>query len=91
MSKIFRIGYTTGATSGLHVTVVVHSLVGVLSILDGGSVPPGGTWQASPAIDLTITNVTGLLGTCAISLRFTPSGSGSWQVDDAYLDPWVGT
>ena len=81
---------SSGSTSGLKVTVVVRSLLGVLSVLDGGTVDPTGTWQPSKKLELTLTNVTGLVGTSAISLRFTPVG-GTWRIDDAYLDPWLST
>jgi hypothetical protein len=83
---------SSGSTRGLKVTVTVRSLLGVLSILDGGTVDPTGTWQPSPQLKLTLTNVTGLLTTKAVSFNFTPVGySGSWRIDDVYLDPWVST
>ena len=64
----------------------------VLSVLDGGKVSSTGSWQPSDELHLTLTNVTGLLGTQAVSFRFTPTGySGSWRIDDVYLDPWVST
>lgn len=83
---------SAGAAASLRVTVQVRSLLGVLSILDGGTVAPSGTWKPSQKLGLTLTNVADLLGTtCAISLKFTPIGPGSFQLDDTYLDPWVGT
>ena len=79
---------SSGATSGLKVTVLVRSLCGVLSLLDGGTVGPSGTWQPSKQLALTLTNLTSI-ATSAISLRFTPAGSsGSWRIDDVYLDPY---
>jgi len=83
---------SSGSTSGLRVTVQVRSVLGLLSVLDGGTVSPSGAWQPSKQLNLTLTNLGNLLGTtCAIAIRFAPAGSGSFQLDDAYLDPWVGT
>ena len=79
-----------GSSRGqLHVQVIVPSLLGVLSVLDGGTVSAGGTWQPSPRLALLLSNVTSLLGTKAVAFRFTPVGAGAaFQVDDVYLDPW---
>ena len=79
-----------GASSGqLRVQVIVPSLLGVLSVLDGGTVSAGNTWQPSPRLALLLSNVTSLLGTKAVAFRFTPVGAGAaFQVDDVYLDPW---
>lgn len=77
-------------TGGLHVQVVVPSLLGgLLSVLDGGTITSGGSWAPSPRLALLLSNVTNLLGTKAVAFRFTPVGSGtSYQIDDVYLDPW---
>lgn len=77
------------SSGSLHVQVVVPSLLGVLSILDGGTVSGTGTWAPSPRLELLLTNVTSLVGTNAVAFRFTPVGSSSsYQIDDVYLDPW---
>jgi hypothetical protein len=69
--------------------VVVPSLLGALSVLDGGTVSAGSTWQPSPRLALLLSNVTSLLGTRAVAFRFTPVGTGAaFQLDDVYLDPW---
>lgn len=89
--RLFAVN-TGNQYSGLHVTVVVHSLLGVLSILDGGTISSTSTWQPSPQVRLTLTNLTGLVGTCAIAFRFTPTGSAAaWRIDDVYLDPFKST
>jgi hypothetical protein len=79
-----------GTTSGsLRVEVVARSLVGVLSVLDGGTVRAGTTWAPSPRVGLLVSNLTSLLGTKAVAFRFTPVGTGAaFQIDDVYLDPW---
>jgi hypothetical protein len=77
--------FSTGSST-IRVKVVVKSLLGVLTVLDGGTVTSGGTWQPSPRIGLLLTNVTGILSTDSISLRFI-SGS-TVRIDDVYLDPF---
>lgn len=81
------------ATGGLHVQVIVPSLVGgLLTVLDGGTVKGSGAWSPSPRLALALSNVTSLLGTRAVAFRFTPVGAGAaYQLDDVYLDPWKGT
>ena len=77
-------------TGGLHVQVVVPTLLGgLLTVLDGGTVSGSGSWAPSPKLELLLSNVTSLVGTRAVAFRFTPVGLGaSYQIDDVYLDPW---
>jgi hypothetical protein len=78
----------TSTTSGtVKVDVVVKSLLGVVSVLDGGSISATGEWKPSPQVGLLLTNVTSLIGTRAVAFRFRPSGA-SFRIDDVYLDPW---
>ena len=74
----------------LRVSVTVNSLLGVVSILDGGTVASDGTWRPSPQVQLLLTNVGGLLTTKAVSFRFTAT-DGASQIDDVYLDPFKDT
>jgi hypothetical protein len=74
----------------VRVTVRVRGLLGVISILDGGTVWMNGSWHPSPRVSLLLTNVGGLLTTKAISLHFT-TVTGTAQIDDVYVDPWVST
>ena len=77
-------------TGGLHVQVVVPTLLGgLLTVLDGGTVTGSGSWAPSPRLALLLSNVTSLVGTRAVAFRFTPVGVGaSYRIDDVYLDPW---
>lgn len=79
-----------GAASGrLNVDVIVRSLLGTLSILDGGTIAAGSVWAPSPRVRLTVANVTSLAGTKAVAFRFRPVGTGAaFQIDDVHLDPW---
>ena len=80
------------SSGGLHVQVVVPSLVGLLTVLDGGTVYGNGSWAPSPRMELLLCNVTSLLGTKAVAFKFTPVGTGTaYQIDDVYLDPWKST
>jgi hypothetical protein len=74
----------------VHVTVRVRGLLGVVSILDGGVILMTNSWQPSPRVSLLLTNVGGLLKKGSISLRFT-TVTGTAQIDDVYVDPWVST
>jgi hypothetical protein len=78
---------TSTASGTVKVDVVVKSLLGVLSVLDGGSISPSGQWKPSPQVGLLLSNVTSLLGTRAVAFRFRASGA-SFRIDDVYLDPW---
>jgi len=81
----------TGATSGrLEVDVVVRSLLGLVSVLDGGEVRADGTWDPSPEVSAFLTNVGGLTGlTKAVSFRLRAKGTGAlFQVDNVFLDPF---
>jgi hypothetical protein len=77
-------------TGQVRVAVTVNSLLGLVSILDGGTVSGNGTWKPSPQVSLLLTNVGGLLTTKAVSLRFTAT-SGASTIDDVYLDPFKDT
>ncbi len=79
-----------GSNSGkLNVDVTARSLLGLVSILDGGTVSGTGVWAPSPRTGLTLTNLCSLLGAQAVSFRFRTMGTGAaFQVDDVYLDPW---
>ena len=82
---------SSSSLSSLRVQVVVKSLLGVLSIFDGGTVAMNSKWQPSPRLALLLTNLTGLLATNAVSFRFVPNDGASWRIDDVYLDPWKDT
>jgi hypothetical protein len=84
------VGLASSRSSQIRVTVSVNSLLGLVSVLDGGTVSNDGTWKPSPNVSLLLTNVGGLLTTKAISLRFTAS-NGASQIDDVYLDPFKDT
>ncbi|MGH2799175.1 MAG: hypothetical protein ACRDM0_16225 [Thermoleophilaceae bacterium] len=81
--------FATGSGK-VRVQVRVKSLLGLLSILDGGTMRSGGTWRPSPEIGLLVTNLGGILATDSVSFRLI-ARDGSVRVDDVYLDPWKST
>jgi hypothetical protein len=84
----WHVRFFSAGSGTLRVKIVVKSLLGVLSVLDGGSVSSGSTWKPSPEVRLLLTNVCGILATDSISLRFVPSNTSGIRIDDVYLDPW---
>ena len=46
-----------------------------------------GQWQPSPRIGMLVCNVTSLVGTKAVALRFR-AVNAAFQIDDVYIDPW---
>jgi hypothetical protein len=78
---------TGASTSRLRVRVVFRSILGILGILDGGTVAAGSAWTPSP---IMLATLNAPLGTNNVQFVFTPSDTaGSWRIDDVYVDPWV--
>jgi len=86
----FVVRNTGSASARLEVDIVVRNLLGLLSIVDGGTIVAGSTWAPSPRMSALVSNVGGLLGTTtAVSLRLKAHGAGAkFQVDDVFLDPF---
>jgi hypothetical protein len=91
-AQLFVCGFfaasSSSSLSSLQVRVRVKSLLGVLSVLDGGKISAKSTWQPSARLALLLTNLTGILATDSVSFQFVPSDGASWRTDDVYLDPW---
>jgi hypothetical protein len=79
---------SSSSLSSMRVNVKVKSALGLLSILDGGTISDNGIWSPSPRLALLLTNVTGILAVNSISFQFVPNDKASWRIDDVYLDPW---
>jgi hypothetical protein len=79
---------SVGANGSLRVQVLFHGLTGNLTgVLNVGSLSPGSysSWQPTQRVLSTL--ALPLLTTSA-QVQFTSTAtSGSWQVDDVYLDP----
>jgi hypothetical protein len=91
--KLFTRSSATGFMSSLRVEVLFDSaLTGATRALPIGVALPSGSWQ--PTLPMVmVMNTFGALskdGMIPVAFRFTPVGSGSWQIDDLYVDPWRG-
>lgn len=83
----FFVRKVSSGSGSVRVTILVRSLLGVVSALDGGTVRGSGQWEPSPRVGLLLSNVTSLLGTRAVAFRFRANGE-NFRIDDLYLDPW---
>jgi hypothetical protein len=91
--RFFARSSGTGLLSLLKVDVVVDdALSGQAKAVPIGVVTPTGAWQPSLPMVMIVNNLGALTkdGMLPVAFRFTPVGSGTWQVDDLYVDPWRG-
>jgi hypothetical protein len=77
-----------GGDATIHVRVVSRSLLGIVSILDGGTFTATEGWDPSPKVSTLLSAVASLVGTNSLQLQFTVE-SGTAQVDDLYVDPFL--
>jgi len=77
-----------GGDARIHVRVVSRSLLGVLSVLDGGTFTAGSKWQPSPKISTLFSALAAPLGSKTMQLQFTVE-SGTAQIDDLFVDPFL--
>lgn len=72
----------------LHVQLVARGLLGVLAVIDGGTIQVGSTWAPTEVFSTLGSQLDVPLGTKTIQVVLTSSG-GDVQVDDLYIDPWL--
>jgi hypothetical protein len=77
-----------GAPATVHVRVVSRSLLGLLSVLDGGTFTAGTTWAPSPKLSTLFSALASPLGTKSMQLQFSVD-SGSASFDDLFVDPFL--
>jgi hypothetical protein len=81
---------SAGANGSLRVQVVFHGLLGNLTgVLNVGSLSPGGYSGWQPTQRVLSSLALPLLTTSAQVQITSQATSGSWQIDDVYLDPCV--
>jgi hypothetical protein len=81
---------SAGANGTLRVQVLFHGLTGNLTgLLNVGSLSPGSYSSWSPTQRVLSTLALPLLTTSAQVRITSQATSGSWQIDDVYLDPCV--
>jgi hypothetical protein len=80
--------HSSGANGSLRVQVVFRGLLGNLTgLLNVGTLSPGGYANWQPTQRVLSSLALPLLTTSAQVLLTSTATSGSWQVDDLYLDP----
>jgi hypothetical protein len=72
----------------VHVRVATRSLLGVLSVLDGGTFTTGQGWDPSPKVSTLLSSLASLVGTKSMQLQFTVE-KGTAQIDDLFVDPYL--
>lgn len=87
--RFFSKSSGTGLLSSLRVDVQFETAFGDVVTLPMGLVLPHSSWSAGVPM-LVVANLLPLLpnDTTPVTFRFTPQGSGTWSVDDIYVDPW---
>jgi hypothetical protein len=87
-----KLRFFAKGTGTLRVQAIVKSATGGLLgglnalLVDAGRIEGTGAWAPSREVGLLLNQLGGLLVTDSISFRFVAE-SGSWLIDDAYLDP----
>jgi hypothetical protein len=76
-------------SGSMRVEVLSRSLLGILSVLDGGVVSAGARWQPTQPLSLLGSNLGSALWATWVQLRFRPIGDATLAIDDVYVDPWV--
>jgi hypothetical protein len=79
---------STSSLASLHVDVLFEDSTGAVRDLTVGHVA-GGAWSPSQVMPV-VANLLALLPgeKTAVAFRFTPEGTGSWRIDDVYVDPY---
>jgi hypothetical protein len=70
----------------IHVRVVSRSLLGLLSVLDGGTFTADQNWAPSPKISTLLSALASPVGAKTMQLQFSVE-SGTAQIDDVFVDP----
>ena len=78
--------------SALRVTLYTKTLLGLVQLPTFGTIDLSSDWDASETTQFLLQNVLGLinLNQANIYFKFTPVGSATVRIDDAYLDPFYG-
>jgi hypothetical protein len=76
---------TSSGPVTIRVRVVTRSVLGLLRILDAGSVTFGGGWAPAPSYVYLGSALASLVGVKSMQIQLVPSGAV--QIDDLYVDP----
>ena len=53
-----------------------------------GTMRGGDAWAPSDVLPMRVNDLAGEDNAMSVSLRFTPRGDATWQIDDVYVDPF---
>jgi hypothetical protein len=84
---IRMVAKSPSGTGKARVRVIARGLLGVLAVLDGGTVTPGRAWAPTPVLSTLISNLNVPLG--AKSIQLVIEATGDVQIDDIYIDPFL--
>ena len=84
--RFFAAGQNGPAT--IHARVVTRNLLGIVSVLDGGTFTANEGWTASPKVSTLLSALTSPVGAKTMQLQFTVE-SGTAQIDDLFIDPFL--
>lgn len=86
--RLFAKSSGASVLSSLKVEVLFEDATGATQSLAIGSVSPG-SWNVTPAYAV-VANLLPLLPgeKTPVAFRFTPEGTGDWQIDDVHVDPY---
>jgi hypothetical protein len=77
-----------GGNAVVHVRVYSRSLLGVLSVLDGGTFTVGSGWSPAPKLSTLFSALAAPLGTESMQIQISVD-SGKALIDDLYVDPFL--
>ena len=82
--------FARGSTSGmLRVEAVYDKRTAKEKVVQVATVSTTSAWAATRAIDMVVNDTAADYGNALpVSLRFTAVGTGDWQIDDLYVDPY---
>ena len=84
--RFFLRGPSTGV---VHVDAVYAKRTDMEKSVRLASVAAGTTWAPSPIVAMVVNEFAAdHANALPVSLRFTPRGTGTWQIDDVFVDPY---
>ena len=87
--RFFAKSSGAGPLSALKVEVLFEDSLGLVDSLTIGYAGPSGSWTPTAPYVVGASLLPLLPGShTPVAFRFTPQGTGSWRIDDVYVDPY---
>jgi hypothetical protein len=83
--RFFAVSTGNGPAT-IHVRIIARGLLGVLSVIDGGTTTVGTSWAPTQAFATLGSQLNSLVGAKSIQVQITTTGSV--KIDDIYIDPF---